>query len=313
MEYKDFLEMIQQEVVKRAGAGAAVHINHVVKNNSTLQESMTILQKGENVSPAIYLPCYYERWKAGTSIGILAEEILEFYYKNKVAGKFDIRFYLDFEKVKGKITCKLIHYERNLPVLERIPHEKFLDLALVYYYELENEIFGSASILIQNSHLSIWKIDQKTLHCTAVSNTLQLSEYEFVEVSELVEQMTGIVLDERIVREMPMYVLTNKKKNFGAVTLYFREVLEAIGERLQTDFYVLPSSVHECMVVPAQEENEQRRRKKIQEYQNMVQEINQEFVEHEEILSDAVYYYFRDRKELAVVSENVADNKAVSG
>ena len=42
-----------------------------------------------------------------------------------------------------------------------------------------------------------------------------------------------------------LYVLTNPMRSYGAAVIMDLEVLEMVGERLQNDYFVLPSSVHE--------------------------------------------------------------------
>lgn len=298
MEYKTFLERIRQEIQHQIGSGGVVQLNRTIKNNSTQKDSISILFTGENVSPAIYLDYFYERYRETVPVEQIAEQILVCYCHSKKTGRTDFSFYLDFEKVKEHIFCKIVNYEKNMPVLDLIPHERFLDLAIVYYCEVESDSFGTGTVLVQNTHLLLWGIDQKRLHETAVYNTLHDARYDLVEISELVEDMTGVAVDSRLARVLPMYVLTNNKKYFGAVNLYFNEVLEEIAEQLEADYYVLPSSIHECMVVPAEDSVKLHGA----DYQEMVQEINDEFVAPEEILSDSVYRYYRDRKELCIVA-----------
>ena len=304
MEYKTFLELIRQEIQHQIGSGGVVQLNRTIKNNSTQKDSISILFTGENVSPAIYLDYFYERYREAVPIDQIAGQILVCYCHAKKTGRTDFSFYLDFEKVKEHLFCKIVNYERNIPVLDLIPHKRFLDLAIVYYCEVESDSFGTGTVLVQNPHLLLWGIDQSRLHEIAVYNTLHSISPDFVEISELVEDMTGLVIDPQLVQVLPMYVLTNNKKHFGAVNLYFPEVLEMVAGKLSSDFYVLPSSIHECMVIPAEDSV----RLHGADYQEMVQEINDEFVAQEEILSDSVYRYYRDRKELCIVACGRSDS-----
>lgn len=307
LEYRTFLELIQQEVKRQIGAEGMVQVNHMIKNNSTPKDSMSILYAGENISPAIYLDYFYEEYQEHIPIGQIAEQILSCYRHNKKTGRTNLDFYLNFGKIRERIFCKIVNYERNLPALELVPHRRFLDLAIVYYCEVESDDFGMGTVLVQNPHLLLWRIDPKELHEIAVYNTLHYAPYDFIEVSEMVEDMTGVVIEPCLSNLVPMYVLSNVKKYFGAVSIYFPEVLEKIGERLLADFYVLPSSIHECMIVPV---NDQLT---IQgaDYQEMVEEINERFVVAEEILGDSVYRYYRAEKELRIVAQHGGEESAV--
>ena len=82
-----------------------------------------------------------------------------------------------------------------------------------------------------------------------------------------------------------MYVLTNKQKMFGAGVIFYPGILELIESILGDHFYILPSSVHECILVPDQGQYSRI------ELKRMVKEVNDSQVEDEEILSYEIYYY----------------------
>ena len=89
-----------------------------------------------------------------------------------------------------------------------------------------------------------------------------------------------------------MYVLSNNQRNYGAVSILYEGLLKDIGERLQEDYYVLPSSVHEVIIVPESNSPGQ------EELEHMIVEINETQVEPEEVLSDRAYYYSRKEARL---------------
>lgn len=298
MNYQMFLETLQQEVKRQIDAGGIVRINHMIKNNNTKKDSITILYAGENVSPAIHLDYFYEQYQQKVSMEEIVKQLLECYKRAKKTGRFDPDFYLNFEAIRKKIFCRIINFEKNQESLEKMPHRRFLDLAVVYYCEVEDDMFGKGMVLIQKDHLQVWEIEEEELHALAVENTFYDIPYELKEVSELVQEISGSELEILPETYVPMYVLTNIRKYFGAVNLYFPEILEKIAEKLQADFYVLPSSIHECMIVPVVEENHMRGA----DYQEMVEEINANFVDCEEVLSDSVYRYYRSRQELCIVA-----------
>ena len=79
MEYKTFLELIRQEIQPQIGSGGVVQLNRTSKNNSTQKDSISILFTGENVSPAIYLDYFYERYREAVPIDQIAGQILVCY------------------------------------------------------------------------------------------------------------------------------------------------------------------------------------------------------------------------------------------
>ena len=91
-----------------------------------------------------------------------------------------------------------------------------------------------------------------------------------------------------------MYVLSNQKRVFGAAGLLYDRVLSDAGVRLEDDFYVLPSSVHEVILVPDHVAGSEK------ELRIMVHEVNHTQVEPEEILSESVYHYDRKKHSLSI-------------
>ena len=78
------------------------------------------------------------------------------------------------------------------------------------------------------------------------------------------------------------------QKMNGAACMFYPGVLEDFGKKLGRDFYLLPSSVHEVILVPADETVSK------EALWEIVTDINRTQVAEEEILADSVYYY--DRK-----------------
>lgn len=298
MEYLEFLEQIKEKVQDRAGESARVNVNTIYKNNIHPLDGMTILRKDENVSPAIYLQDYYELFEQGVSIDRIAEEILEYHEMNQKAGRFDVSFYGDFEKVQERIAFRLIHYEKNIELLREIPHRRFLDLAVVYYYKLDSELFGSASILVRNTHMEMWGTGEEELYRLAWENTLRLLPCKFMDVVDLIRELARPGRELDLYQEIPLFVLSNEEKNFGAALIVYPHILEMVGEKLGMDYYVLPSSIHECIIIPAVSGLE------AEVLHGLVREMNEEHVEPEEVLGASVYCYRRGTKELDMVYED---------
>ena len=297
LEYVEFLEEIRLHVQQRISGKLKVSVNRVLKNNRKYADSMTILGEGDNIAPAIYLNPLYEQYKRGSTIDEIADEIAKYYGQSSMGGTIDLSFYSEYEKVRDHLACKLINYEKNRHILEKVPYYRYLDLAVVYYCRMDHPMIGKGNILVQNAHLKLWDVEAGELHDAAVTNTVRLCPYELIAISDMLENMLGVKITSEEARQLPMYVLTNTEKYFGAVNIIFDSILEAISERLDSDFYVLPSSIHECMIVPVLEGL------KVEDLHQMVHDINTEHVALEEILGESVYCYRRDEKKLSIVWE----------
>lgn len=292
MEYNEFLEEIVRLIRQRVDTDTQVSVNRVLKNNQDRAYSLAILRQDENISPAICMNSYYGQYLRGVRMETIADQVMSCYYGSRRGGKFDISYYTDFERVKGEIFCKLVSYEKNQYLLNLVPHRRFLDLAVVYYYKLEDPLIGKASILIQNAHLELWNVEEDTLQHLADVNTQHLLPYEFLGIDEMMTRITGHEMIQDYPEVVKLYVLTNAEQYYGAVNMIFGSVLEEIYQRLGNNFYILPSSIHECMVLAAEGSWTP------EELRIMVREINRECVDESEILGESVYLYDGEKKKV---------------
>lgn len=295
MDYKEFLEEIEEAVRRKAGTQVKVAVSRALKTNRNYIDQISLLADGMNISPAIPLDVYYEQYRCGKSIDFLAESIWSLYEKSDQKGSADVSFYSDFEKVKLQIACKLINYNKNEELLRHVPHRRFHDLAIVYYCRTEHTVLGKGSILIQSDHLKQWDTDADHIHEAAFFNTMRILPYRIYDIADILEESFGRPRREEDTRHAQMYVLTNSEKYWGAVSIIYGGVLEKIAEKIGKDYFVLPSSIHECMIVPEADGL------KKEELHQMVREINRSCVAQEDILGDSIYYYSMEKKELELV------------
>jgi len=84
-----------------------------------------------------------------------------------------------------------------------------------------------------------------------------------------------------------MFVLTNISRINGAACMLYEDVLSNFANSIDSDLYILPSSIHEVIIVPQVNNLDKT------ELCQMVKEVNAEGVADDEILSDHVYVYNR--------------------
>lgn len=294
MEFTNFTTLVRNEVEKRAGENYHVKLNDVVKNNGIILRGITLMQDDSNISPTIYLNPYYDAYENGeTTLGTVIDEVIDTYERNKVNRSIDMRFFLDYDSVKTRITYKLINTEKNKELLNDIPHIPFHDLSIVFQCLISGERFGNATILIHNVHLQLWKVNARELYERAMENTPILQGYDVADMNTVLEEMRAFEeiedteYEEDIQQQVPMYVLSNKSRVHGAACILYPDILKDFAAVVEKDLYVLPSSIHEVILLPAEgtEDSEQLKL--------MVHEINESQVEDEEVLSDSVYFYRR--------------------
>lgn len=293
MEFTNFTTLVQREVEKRAGENYRVKLNDVMKNNGVVLRGITLMQDDSNISPTIYLNPYYDAYENGdTTLGTVIDEVIDTYERNKINRSIDMKFFLNYETVRSRIIFKLINTEKNRELLRDVPYIPFHDLSIVFQCLVSEERFGNASILIHNVHLQLWKVNARELYECALENTPLLQRYELADMNTVLEEMKALggIDDEEIEdmqQEVPMYVLSNKSRINGASCILYKDILKDFAMVVDKDLYVLPSSIHEVILLPSDGTQESEQLKE------MVREINQSQVEKEEVLSDSVYYYRR--------------------
>lgn len=276
-----------------------ISIQTVYKNNGLYLDGLVIMENNCNISPTLYLNYYYESYQGGTSFQQVYETILENYRQNKPAQSIDVRFFTQFENAKSKIALKLINYEQNKKLLEDVPHIQFLDMAIVFYCLISMDSqAGNATILIHNSHLSYWDTSLEELFQIAKRNTRQMLPARLNDMNDVLRDLSGKHMlfppfqpDEDV---YPMFVLTNHINLYGAACILYEDLLKEYARQAETDFYILPSSIHEVILIPAVDPNCQ------QELSQMVKEVNHSQLLEEEILSDHAYYYSRESNEITM-------------
>ena len=285
---KELLRLLQ-----RKAKGTKVSVQKLEKNNGVVKEVLVFKGDKERMAPAIYLEEVYQRiCESGLSLETAAEELLERNERQRLEDKAVPDCFENYQAARRRVYYKLINYEMNRGLLDRIPHFPFLDLAVVFYYRIENGPLSGATMLIHNCNLEAWNINVSNLMEDAVMNTSRKMPYTLKGMDALIRELAEEGEETLPRADELMYVLTNEEKYFGAATLLYPHVLSHIGKILRQDFYVLPSSIHECILVP------NRRQYSKEDLQQMVKDVNNSQVEEEEILSYQVYYYDREKEKL---------------
>lgn len=241
MTYYQFIRAVEGKVKEGVKENITVQLYTAVKNNGIKKYGLTIMEKGINISPTIYLEEYYQQFCDGDSVEEITEEILSLYQRIRFRHSWDGSLVEEYAKVKEKIVYRLINRQANRELLEGVPHQNFLDLAVIYQVLLEVSFYGTASMLISDEHLKMWNVKEAEIFARAAWNTRRILPEDCQPLSEMAGGW-GVEIPRG---EDIFYVLTNRYRNFGAACLLYEGCLERIGEKLGENYYVLPSSVHE--------------------------------------------------------------------
>lgn len=199
-----------------------------------------------------------------------------------------------YEKIKNGIFVVVQNVEMNRELLENVPHEIRDDLALLYRVNVELSNGEKGSVLIHNAHLESWGIDENTLKEVAWNNMHDHYPPEFSTMSNVLRSVGYDEMSEAT-ELLEMYVLSNKDKQYGAAYMFDTEVMSRIAEGVGGDIVVIPSSIHESILLKKQKDTD------FDMLREMVKEVNRTQLHPTEILSDEVYQYSRDTQVLSRV------------
>lgn len=295
LSFEGFCTCIRLDIRHRM-ENVQVECRKVLKVNDVKKTGLVILEEGrENVLPMLYLEEFYEEYLHGRSIGQIEEKILDVYRTNCPECPPDMSPFADWGWASERIVFRIVSLELNREYIKNVPHVPYLDLAVVFYCRLDETELGEASIPVFNSHLRMWGITVEELHATAVENTPKMLPPEIQSMGEILKDFMGAELTGEL--NPPMYVLSNRRKSFGSACILYQGVLAGFADRMGTDLFILPSSLHEVLLIPAEKGADARM------LDQMVQDVNAGELQQEEILSDHVYRYSRETGKITMKGE----------
>ncbi len=294
MVFEQFKDKVCEALQEVLGDSYQITYQEVMKNNGVELKGIIIEKKGDKISPTIYLESLYEDYEDGNTFGDIIYEILRVYRKSKKEIKINMDFFRYYEQVRERILYKLVHRQSNQKLLQEVPFISWNDLAIVFYYAMDDKMTEKASILIRNSHLEMWDVSLDRIYQDAKENMPKILPEEMMPIKKLLKELLGKELPIFEKESSNMYVLTNKDRLFGAASLLYAKGIKELSDRLQKNLIILPSSVHEVILLP----DEGTSAKEF--YRNMVKEVNDTQVDEEERLSYSVYYYNRLTEEIEI-------------
>ena len=296
MKIEDFMEKVKNSVIEKLGKEYQVTVCKSDKNNGVVCTGLRVQKNDCSVAPLIYLDEHFRQYKNGnTTLSSIVKYVVK--QSRKKSPCVDIQQYLIYENIRKNVVYRLVNTESNRDLLEDIPHLEFLDLSIIFRCLVTQEDIGSASILIHNVHMKLWDITIQELYQDAVMNTPRLEEYEIKSMTEVMreimteENSDGSGQDaymEEFSDSVPLYVLSNKNRIEGAGCMLYPDLMKDFSDTIGSSFYIIPSSVHECLLLPPKEDVQGG------EIRNMIKEINDTQVSIEERLSYSLYYYDKD-------------------
>ena len=292
MIFEEFMAWVKENITSKDWKETSqIEISVVKKNNGVSATGLFIRENGQDVSPILYLDDYYIHYQNGELLENVIRNIRADYDKKVQMAAVKIPNLQEFENIRGRVIYRLVNYEKNKEILEDCPHIRLYDLAVTFRWVARIDDVGVSTSLITNKQVKEWGVSVNDLVLAARQNTPRLFPAQIIDMEEMLAGMVSFILYPSAI---PMYILTNEQELNGASALLYGDILKDFANKKGADMYILPSSIHEVIMIPADRIDDPKK------LSSMVHEANTTVVSTGDVLSDSVYYYDRKKDQILV-------------
>lgn len=297
VKYEEFKKEVLAELVEICGSNAKIRIERILKNNGNHYDGIQIGMDGISggACPVVPLEWFYEVYCDGSmsvegcirtiyklwETGRDEKEVLE------LAGKV-----MDWEQVKRSIYPILLSTKENQEMLSEMVSSQMLDLSVGYIVRAKIDCW-CVSIKINYKMLGSYGVSAEQLHRQALENLVS-DGYRFYDmrsfITDLGHDVSNELEQEAIETPEELYILTNDVKFYGAAGILDKELIREFADG--RNFYILPSSIHETIFVPAGDGDN------AEAFSSIVKMMNETALDIEERLSDHAYLYNAETDEI---------------
>lgn len=293
MEFINFVKIAKEKMEEKLGADFNLTLNEVTKNNGVKLFGLTIKHKNCDIAPTVYMEPFYQACIEQDCFDIerITDEMVTTYHRLVNNTPQDVNFivenFKDFEKVKNQIVLRLINSKSNKELLENIPHFKFLDMAIGFHYILDSKDNNPGCIVITNDIMKMWNTTPDELLTLAKENS-----------PKICSAIHGYMHEFLPLPPSDLYIITNQKNYYGAAVILYSDTLKEISNNLGGDFFLMPSSVHDCIALATHSYDDGIK----ENLKSMISAVNQNDVAETEFLSKNLYYYNSKRNSIKIVN-----------
>ena len=307
MDYEMFLGTVREKFMdympERFRRGK-MEIRAVTKVNTTLDALTIFMPENERVSPNYYVNEMYEQYKEignlDAALHLIAAEYTEILEKTMT-----VKPELDIDELKDNVIFVLVNTEQNRELLANVPSKPFQDLSVIFRWVMSQNANGMLGSIVTTSMMEAAGLTAESLMEHAVENTKRICPPKVISMQKAMMEVNPENFEPELVELLEQmeedpkettWIITNEAGINGASAMLYEENLHKLAEKMGTDMYLLPSSIHEWLAVSVDKE-------KPEVLADMVQEINMENVRLEERLSNNVYHYDKDLRKVTMATD----------
>lgn len=313
MDYEVFKEVVKENLLDympEKYQDSEMRVDSVEKINRKMDGLSLRLEGGGSISPTIYISDMYKEY---LRTGDLQETMQNAAEAMDKAFQQTVLPPLDLQAAKDNIIFQLVNTIQNEDMLQKMPHREFQDLSIIYRWVVSMDEKGFSSTMINNNLAKELGMGEEQLFKAAAENTRRILPPTVKSMNEVMREMfiadgmppsmADLMIGE-MEPEQTMWVISNECKISGAASMLYEDKLHKLAEKVGSDLYVMPSSVHEVIAVSVNMGEPEQ-------LAQMVAEINMDQVELGERLSNQVYHYDKDLRKITLATDT--PNKRLDG
>ncbi|MQN01563.1 MAG: hypothetical protein DUD27_02285 [Lachnospiraceae bacterium] len=293
MTYEDFRSRLLDTLTVELGAEVQPGLDDVASAglSGSAKEACVLQIPNRRLSPVIYPDYFYQKYTNGSSFEEIVENVKDaIRYTDE--DSFDFDEFSDYQVAKKHLVPRLINLADNQEMLEKRAYAEYLNLAVIFTYVISSESEELVTFTITNDQLSGWKVSKEQIFRDSIKSARKIMPYTIDPIRELLPETY------RDDPSNPFYVLTNTRKQYGAACVLYDHVLSDFADQIGENFYLIPSSVHEMLLLP------ESLGISPWDMEKMLIEVNSAIVKPEEVLSDKVYYFDKETGKLDYAEKN---------
>lgn len=303
MDYEEFKEKVISALKDYLPEEYEVKVVKLNKINQSL-DGLSVIKKGANMGPTFYIENMYESYLGIGDFNTVLKSTVRSIEAAMKGMNVNIKDILNPDYAQDRIVLQLVNTRQNEKMLSNLPHREFLDLSVIYRIVIDSEPEIVSSV-INNECAREIGLTEAQLFRAAIRNTKRIFPLVIKHMYELLMEMQNeiqVPLGEdigmpEVAPEFPIFVISNDKHCWGASALLYEEALYELSEKIGSDLYVIPSSIHELIVFCADYVAQP------EDIASFVAEINKEAVPINERLSNQVYRYDRNLRKVVLATD----------
>lgn len=292
-EFKEYFTKAIREELEDRGVNVKVNESSVAKLNKEGYDGISITPEGSNVGVTISTEAFFQSYVNGASMFDIVEraaDTVENAFENQPT--VDIKSLMDYEQMKEKLVMEVVSTETNADMLANVPHKELEDMSIVYRFVIDTNVEGRSTILATNNIIEAMGVTPEQLHEDAMKNAPELKPAVITGMAQAMAEMMGMSPEEIDSMGMPtdpaeeaMFIATVSDKINGAGVIAYQNFMEQAADRVGGSFFILPSSLHEVLLVRDNGDFN------LESLKEMVRDVNATQVAPEDKLTDSVYHY----------------------